>query len=166
RPLLPYTTLFRSRARGDRPGLAGPRRRLDDRLPVEHGPVPPDHRAVPARGLPPHGRPQPGLAGPPEPARSPGPGVPGRLGAAHPGAPPLARGAAGLVRRFPGGLGHPVRAPQTHEVAYGVAADPAGPAPGHLTSSCAGTSEPRPGSPAHARPTGRASRRRKLSTGE
>lgn len=52
------------RARGDRSGLARVGRRLDDRLPVGPGAPPPDHGAQPARGLSPHGRPQPGLAGP------------------------------------------------------------------------------------------------------
>lgn len=109
--------------------------KLDDRLPVRHGAAPPDDRALAARGLPPHGRPQPGLAGPPQPPRAPGPGVPRGLAAAHSGAPPLALGTEGVVRWFPGRLDHIVRTAQAHEVAYGVAADPTGPASRHLTSS-------------------------------
>ncbi|CAM5628915.1 hypothetical protein SALBM311S_09102 [Streptomyces alboniger] len=77
------------RTRGNRPGMAGPRRGLDDRLPVRHGAVPPDDRALAARGLPPHGRPQPRLARPPEPARAPDPRLPGRLDATHPAEAPL-----------------------------------------------------------------------------
>ena len=90
---------------------------------------------VPARGLPPHGRPQPGLAGPPQPARPAGPGLPRRLAAAHPRPPALATRAAGLAGRLQGGLDDAVRSPPAHAVAYGMAADPTGPTSRHLTSS-------------------------------
>ena len=94
------------RARGDRPGLAGARRGLDDRLPVRHGAAPPDDRPGPARGLPPHGGPQPGLAGPPQSARARWCRSTSASGCCSPCARrPSRPGAAGLVRRLPGGLG-------------------------------------------------------------
>jgi hypothetical protein len=82
-----------------------------------------------------HGRPQPGLAGPAQPPRAPRPGLPRGLAAAHAAAPPLAPGPQGVVRWIPGRVDHIVRTAQAHEVAYGVAADPTGPASRHLTSS-------------------------------
>ena len=45
--------------------------------------LPPDDRALAARGLPPDGRPQPGLAGPPQPSRAAGPRLSRSLAAPH-----------------------------------------------------------------------------------
>ncbi len=79
--------------------------------------LPPHDRALAARGLPPHGRPQPRLAGPPQPARPAGPRLPRGLAAAH------ARSAAPPARRSgPGSAGSRRAGPPR--------ADPAGPCGG------------------------------------
>lgn len=101
--------------------------RLDDRLPRGHGSEPPDDRPVAARGVPPHGGPQPGLAGPAQSARAAGPRLPRRVAAADPAAQALRPGPQGMVRRLPGRLVHAVRNPPSDEVAHGMAADQARP---------------------------------------
>ncbi|CAK7279496.1 hypothetical protein SGPA1_10274 [Streptomyces misionensis JCM 4497] len=122
------------RPRGDRSRLAGAGRRLADRLPLRHGAVPPDDRTLAARRLPPHGGPQPRLARPAQPPGPARPRLPRRLAAAHPGPPSLPGGPAGLVRRLQGGLDRILRSAPPDALAHGLAAHPAGPAPGHLRS--------------------------------
>lgn len=109
--------------------------RLADRVPGGHGAQPPHHRPLTARGLPPHGGPEPRLARPPEPARAAGPRVRRGLAAPHPGPTALPARSQGMVRRVPGRLDHALRTPAPHAVAYGVAADQAGLTAGDLRGS-------------------------------
>ena len=90
----------------------------------------------PARGLPPDGGPEPGVAGPAQPARPCW--CPVYLGvwvlltlARRPSGPALRAWLGG----FQEGWTHPLRSAPADEVAYGLAADPAGPTAHHLRSS-------------------------------
>lgn len=109
--------------------------RLADRLPRRHGPQPPDHRAVPARGLPPHGGQEPGLAGAPQSARASGPRLPRCLAAADAAPQALGPRAEGMVRRLPGRLDQALRTTTSDEVAHGMAADQTRPTSRDLRSS-------------------------------
>ncbi|CAK7288309.1 hypothetical protein SGPA1_60211 [Streptomyces misionensis JCM 4497] len=125
------------RPRGDRPRLAGRRRRLEDPVLARTAAPAPQDLPGPARHLLPGQRPQPRLARAAQAANAADPGAPRGLDPAHPRPHPLRRRAQGLVRRFRGGPAQAGGRAPPDALADGVAAHAAGASAGDLTGAVA-----------------------------